>query len=54
MVADLKTNIRYLSKAYSNLDCAHWADGPFCPHYGERAAIRILHAQTTRRAFIVD
>lgn len=48
MAADPKANIHYLIEAYGNLDCAHWADGPFCPHCGEREAIRTLHGQTTR------
>jgi len=48
MAADPKANIHYLIEAYGNLDCAHWADGPFCPHCGEREAIRTLHDQTTR------
>ncbi|MDA1098903.1 MAG: transposase [Proteobacteria bacterium] len=48
MVVDPKANIHYLIEAHGNLDCAHWSDGPFCPHCGEREAIRTIHAQTTR------
>ncbi len=48
MAVDPKVNIHYLIEAHGNLDCAHWSDGPFCPHCGEREAIRTIHGQTTR------
>nr|MBC8240339.1 transposase [Alphaproteobacteria bacterium] len=48
MVEDPKVNIHYQIEALGNLDCAHWSDGPFCPHCGEREAIRTIHSQTTR------
>ena len=41
-------NIHYHIEAHGNLDWAHWADGPFCPHCGEREAIRMIHGQTSR------
>ena len=48
MTRDPKTNIHYLIETHGNLDCAHWSDGPFCPHCGEREAIRTIHGQPTR------
>ncbi len=48
MTVDPKSNSHYQIEAHGNLDCAHWADGPFCPHCGEREAIRTIHGQTTR------
>ncbi len=48
MSADPKANIHYLIEAHGNLACTHWSDGPFCPHCGEREAIRTIHGQTTR------
>ncbi len=43
-----KANIHYHIEASGNLDWAHWTDGPFCPHCGEREAIRAIHGQTSR------
>ena len=43
-----EANIHYEIEINGNLDWAHWTDGPFCPHCGEREAIRTLHGQTTR------
>jgi hypothetical protein len=48
MAVDPKANIHYQIEAHGNLDCAHWSDGPFCPHCGEREAIRTIHGQTAR------
>jgi len=48
VVEDPKVNIHYQIEAHGNLDCAHWSDGPFCPHCGEREAIRTIQSQTTR------
>jgi hypothetical protein len=43
-----KGNNHYQIEAHGNLDWAHWADGPFCPHCGEREAMRTIHGQTSR------
>ncbi|MFP6698973.1 MAG: transposase [Alphaproteobacteria bacterium] len=43
-----EANIHYEIEVNGNLDWAHWTDGPFCPHCGEREAIRTIHGQTTR------
>jgi len=43
-----KANIHYEIEINCNLDWAHWTDGPFCPHCGEREAIRTIHGRTTR------
>jgi hypothetical protein len=43
-----EANIHYEIELNGNLDWAHWTDGPFCPHCGEREAIRTIHGQTTR------
>ena len=48
MSKDGERNIHYEIEAHGNLDWAHWADGPFCPHCGEREAIRTIHGQTSR------
>ena len=48
MSSDSKANDHFLIEAHGNLAHAIWADGPFCPHCGEREAIRTIHGQTTR------
>ena len=48
MSTDRGPNEHYQIEAHGNLDCAHWSDGPFCPHCGEREAIRVGHEQTSR------
>jgi hypothetical protein len=48
MPTDREPNIHLQIEAHGNLDCAHWPDGPFCPHCGEREAIRVIHEQTSR------
>lgn len=48
MTGNGKVNSHYLIEKHGNLPCAHWRDGPFCPHCGEREAIRTIQDQTTR------
>ena len=48
MAKDDMGNSHYQIEAHGNLETADWADGPFCPHCGEREAIRTIHSQTTR------
>jgi len=48
IVNDGKLNSHYLIERHGNLDCAHWSDGPFCPHCGEREALRTIQPQTIR------
>ncbi len=43
-----EANIHYEIEVNGNLDWAHWTDGPFCPHCGEREAIRTIHGQITQ------
>jgi hypothetical protein len=43
-----EANIHYEIEVNGNLDWAHWTDGPFCLHCGERETIRTIHGQTTR------
>ena len=48
MATDPEANVHFLIETQGNLDYAHWADGPFCPHCGEREAIRTIQGQTAR------
>ncbi|MDP6833457.1 MAG: transposase, partial [Alphaproteobacteria bacterium] len=48
MAGNGKINSHYLIEKHGNLPCVHWRDGPYCPHCGEREAIRTIQDQTTR------
>ncbi len=48
MAGNGRINSYYLIERHGNLDCAHWSDGPYCPHCGEREALRTIQPQTMR------